>query len=136
MYDETMVAPMREELTVLGVSETRTAEDVEKALSQPGSTLAVINSVCGCAAANARPAVSLALKHGKTPQRSITVFAGNDVEAVAALREKLVGYPPSSPNIVLFVDGTPVFNLERHHIEGRSADAIAQDLVQAFDQFC
>jgi putative YphP/YqiW family bacilliredoxin len=136
MYDPQMIEPMRRELTDLGISETRTPEAVEDILGQNKTTLVVINSVCGCAAANARPAVSMALKNEKLPENSLTVFGANDAEAVAKVREHLVGYPPSSPNIALFKDGDVVFNLERHHIEGRSAGDIAADIAQAFNEHC
>lgn len=137
MYDEEMIAPMRSELTELGIQETRTAADVDKYLAEPkGTTLVVVNSVCGCAAANARPAVNVAMKHAKLPQNAITVFAGNDAEATARARSYLVGYPPSSPSIGLLKDGEVVFMLERHNIAGRSAEDIGQELKEAFDQFC
>jgi len=137
MYDEEMVAPMRSELTELGIKETRTAAEVDKYLAEPkGTTLVVVNSVCGCAAANARPAVSVAMRHPKVPQNAITVFAGNDAEATARARSYLVGYPPSSPAIGLVKDGEVVFMLERHNIAGRSAEDIGQELKEAFDQFC
>lgn len=137
MYDEGMIAPMRSELTELGISETRTAVDVDKFLANhKGTTMVVVNSVCGCAAANARPAVSIAMEHAKKPASSITVFAGNDAEATARARSYLVGYPPSSPSIGLLKDGEVVFMLERHNIAGRSAEDIAQEMKEAFDQFC
>ena len=137
MYDETLVAPMREELTDLGIQETRTAADVDKVLKEPkGTVLVVVNSVCGCAAANARPAVTLAMKHAKLPAKSITVFAGNDAEATARARSYFVGYQPSSPQIALMKDGEVAFMLERHNIAGRSAEDIASELSEAFDQFC
>lgn len=137
MYDERLVRPMREELTRLGVEEMRTATDVDERLKNAnGTTLVVVNSVCGCAARNARPAVALALKHAKKPERLTTVFAGQDTEAAARARSYFVGYPPSSPQIALMKDGKLVFMLERHQIEGRGADAIALDLVSAFDHHC
>ena len=137
MYDETMVAPMREELTELGIKETRTAVEVDKVLKEnKGTVLVVVNSVCGCAAANARPAVTLAMRHPKLPGNSITVFAGNDAEATARARSYFVGYQPSSPQIALMKDGEVAFMLERHNIAGRSADDIAAEIVEAFDQFC
>src|SRR5688572_23931437 len=115
MYDEELIAPMRSELTELGIKETRTAAEVDKVLSPgKGTTLVVVNSVCGCAAANARPAVNLAMQHSKLPGNSITVFAGNDAEATARARSYFVGYPPSSPSIGLLKDGEVVFMLERH----------------------
>lgn len=137
MYDETLVAPMREELTDLGIQETRTAADVDKILKEPkGTVLVVVNSVCGCAAANARPAVTLVMKHAKLPAKAITVFAGNDAEATARARSYFVGYQPSSPQIALMKDGDVAFMLERHNIAGRSAEDIASELAEAFDRFC
>ena len=137
MYDERFVTPMRQELTRLGVEELRTAADVDARLKEtPGTTLVVVNSVCGCAARNARPAVASALRHSVKPDHLATVFAGQDVEATAKARSYFTGYPPSSPSIGLLKDGEVVFMLERWQIEGRSADAIANDLVEAFDRFC
>ena len=137
MYDERLVAPMRQELTRLGVAELRTAEDVETRLADArGTALVVVNSVCGCAARNARPAIAEALRHGIVPDHITTVFAGQDVEATAAARRLFVGYRPSSPSIGLLKDGEPVFMLERHQIEGRSAADIAADLRAAFDRHC
>lgn len=131
-YPEPLVAPMRQELTRLGVDELRTSADVEAAFAQPGSMLLVVNSVCGCAAANARPAVALARQAPVQPDRYVTVFAGQDLDATATARQLLTGIPPSSPSMFLVVDGEPVFAVERRHIEGRSAGAIATDLVRAF----
>jgi len=137
MYDERFVTPMRQELTRLGVEELRTAADVDARLKDAsGTTLVVVNSVCGCAARNARPAVASALRHSVKPDHLATVFAGQDVEATAKARSYFTGYPPSSPSIGLFKDGEVVFMLERWQIEGRSSDAIANDLVEAFDRFC
>ena len=137
MYDERFVTPMRQELTRLGVEELRTADEVDTRLKDaPGTTLVVVNSVCGCAARNARPAVATALRHSVKPDHSATVFAGQDVEATAKARAYFTGYPPSSPSIGLLKDGEIVFMLERWQIEGRSADAIAADLTDAFDRFC
>lgn len=137
MYDETMVAPMRSELTDLGIKETRSAAEVDQVLKEgKGTVLVVVNSVCGCAAANARPAVSIAMQHPKLPEKSITVFAGNDAEATARARSYFVGYQPSSPQIALLKDGEVAFMLERHNIAGRSAEDIAAELTEAFDQFC
>jgi putative YphP/YqiW family bacilliredoxin len=137
MYPEPMIAPMRQELTRLGVEELRTAADVDATLKDaPGTALVVVNSVCGCAARNARPAVARALQHGVKPDRVTTVFAGQDTEATRRARELFVGYPPSSPSIALLRNGKPVFMLERHQIEGRSADEIAADLRGAFDRYC
>ena len=137
-YPEPLVAPMREELTRLGVKELRTADAVDETMREAssGTTLAVINSVCGCAAANARPAVALAKQAEPQPDRYVTVFAGQDLEATARLRDHLAGVPPSSPFMALFKDGDPVFVLERQRIEGRSASAIAQDLASAFNTHC
>ena len=137
-YPEYLVAPMRDELTRLGVRELRTAADVDAAMdeAQRGTTLAVVNSVCGCAAANARPAVALVQPLDVGPDRQVTVFAGQDLEATARLREHLAGVPPSSPFMALIKDGDPVFVLERRHIEGRSASAIAADLRAAYATYC
>ena len=137
MYDERFVTPMRQELTRLGVEEMRTVSEVDAKLKDaPGTTLVVVNSVCGCAARNARPAVASALQHGVKPDHLTTVFAGQDTEAAARARSYFTGYPPSSPQIGLLKDGHLVFMLERYQIEGRSAADIAQDLVGAFDQYC
>jgi putative YphP/YqiW family bacilliredoxin len=137
MYDERFVTPMRQELTRLGVEELRTSADVDARLKDThGTTLVVVNSVCGCAARNARPAVATALRHSVKPDHLTTVFAGQDVDATAKARAYFTGYPPSSPSIGLLKDGEIVFMLERWQIEGRSADAIAADLTDAFDRFC
>ena len=137
MYDERLLAPMRAELTSLGVEELRTADAVNATLGEAaGTTLVVVNSVCGCAARNARPAVAAALRHGVTPDRLTSVFAGQDVEATATARAHFTGYRPSSPAIALMKDGDVVFMLERHDIEGRSAAEIAADLTTAFDRHC
>ena len=137
MYDERFVTPMRQELTRLGVEEMRTAAEVDERLKDaPGTTLVVVNSVCGCAARNARPAIASALRHSVKPDHLTTVFAGQDVEATTRARSYFTGYAPSSPQIGLLKDGHLVFMLERWQIEGRSADEIAKDLVGAFDQFC
>lgn len=137
MYDERLVAPMREDLTRLGVEELKTAEEVDTKLrDSTGTTLIVVNSVCGCAARNARPAVARALEHEVKPDTLTTVFAGQDVDAVRQARSYFAGYPPSSPQIALLKDGKLVYMLERHQIEGRTADEIAQDLTGAFDRFC
>ncbi len=137
-YPEAMVRPMREELTRLGVDELREADAVDAAFeeAQDQTMLLVINSVCGCAAGNARPAVSLAQNAEPQPDRYVTVFAGQDLEATKRAREYLPGIPPSSPFIALFKEGDPVFIVERKHIEGRSANAIAQDLAEAFAAHC
>jgi putative YphP/YqiW family bacilliredoxin len=137
MYDERFVTPMRQELTRLGVEEMRTPAEVDAKLKDAaGTTLVVVNSVCGCAARNARPAVASALQHGVKPDQITTVFAGQDTEAAARARSYFTGYAPSSPQIGLLKDGQIVFMLERFQIEGRSADEIAKDLVGAFDQYC
>lgn len=136
-YPEMLLAPMRQELTRLGVKELKTADEVRETLENPqGTTLVVVNSVCGCAARNARPAVAMALQHEKLPERVTTVFAGQDVDATAEARRHFMGYAPSSPSIALLKDGDVAFMLERHDIEGRSADEIAQDLTNAFERFC
>jgi putative YphP/YqiW family bacilliredoxin len=137
MYDERFVTPMRQELTRLGVEEMRTAAEVDAKLQgAPGTTLVIVNSVCGCAARNARPAVATALRHAAKPDHLTTVFAGQDVEATSKARAYFTGYPPSSPQIALLKDGQVVFMLERWQIEGRSADDIASELTGAFDQYC
>lgn len=137
MYDEMIVAPMRQELTRLGVQETRTAAEVDSVLGEPkGTVLVVVNSVCGCAAGMARPAVAMALQHDVLPEKTITVFAGNDVEATQRARSYFKGYRPSSPSIALMRDGQVVKMFERWNIEGREAHDIAKELVDAFDQFC
>jgi len=137
MYDERFVTPMRQELTRLGVEELRTSVEVDAKLrGATGTTLVVVNSVCGCAARNARPAVAYALQHSVKPDHLTTVFAGQDVEAAASARSYFTGYAPSSPQIGLLKDGKLVFMLERYQIEGRTADEIANDLVGAFDQYC
>jgi putative YphP/YqiW family bacilliredoxin len=137
MYDPRLVQPMREELTRIGFQELRTAADVDAALgSEIAPTLVVVNSVCGCAARNARPAATLAIQHTKRPAKLMTVFAGQDAEATARARSYFTGYAPSSPQIALLKDGKPVFMLERRNIEGRSAMDIVADLVDAFERFC
>jgi putative YphP/YqiW family bacilliredoxin len=137
MYDERFVTPMRQELTQLGVEEMRTAQEVDDRLANAqGTTLVVVNSVCGCAARNARPAVAKAIKNDTKPDTLTTVFAGQDVDAVQRARSYFIGYAPSSPQIALLKDGKLVFMLERHQIEGRTADDIAKDLVGAFDKYC
>ena len=137
MYPEPMIAPMRHELTRLGVEELRTAADVDAKLKDtPGTTLVVVNSVCGCAARNARPAVARALQHATKPDAVTTVFAGQDREATDRARAYFAGYQPSSPSIGLLKDGKVVFMLERFQIEGRSSDEIARDLTAAFDRHC
>ncbi len=136
LYPPEMTEPMRQELTSLGVEDLRTPEQVDEALGTPGTVLVVVNSVCGCAAGGARPAVAIALGHSKLPDRVVTVFAGVDREAVERARSYFVGYPPSSPQMALLRDGKVVFMLQRHQIEGRDPHSIARDLTAAFDQFC
>jgi len=136
MYPAELVKPMREDLASAGFEELYTADTVETAIKQDGTVLVVVNSVCGCAAANARPAAKLSLQNGKKPDRLVTVFAGVDREAVDAARNLMVPFPPSSPSMALFKDGELVHMIERHHIEGRPAEMIADNLVQAFDEFC
>ena len=136
-YDERFITPMRQELTRLGVQEMRTAQEVDQSLADTSEpTLLVVNSMCGCAARNARPGVAMALQNERKPARLTTVFAGQDLEATSRAREYIHGYPPSSPSIALLKDGEVAFMLERHQIEGRTADAIAADLKSAFDQHC
>jgi len=136
MYDERIVTPMRQELTRLGVEEMRTPEEVDAKLKDSkGTTLVVVNSVCGCAARNARPAVTMALQHPVKPSKLTTVFAGQDTAATQRARNYFLGYAPSSPQIALLKDGRLVFMLERHNIEGRTANEIADDLVAAFDKY-
>lgn len=137
MYDERLVAPMRHELTRIGFRELRTANDVDAALKDAkGTTLVVVNSICGCAARNARPAVGMALQNSARPEHLTTVFAGQDTDAAQRARAYFTGYPPSSPSIGLLKDGKLVFMLERWQIEGRPAPEIAEDLVDAFNQHC
>ena len=137
MYPEEFCTPMRLDLTEAGFEEMRNAQEVDAVLSEKsGSVLVMINSVCGCAAGNARPAVKIAAKHSKVPNRLTTVFAGQDKEAVAKVRDYCLPYPPSSPSIALFKDGELVHFIERHHIEGRPAEMIAENLMQAFDENC
>lgn len=128
--------PMKQDITSAGVQELLTPEDVDNAIKADGTALVFINSVCGCAAGNARPAMKMAVKHGKTPDRITTVFAGFDTDAVAQARKHMAPYPPSSPSIALFKDGNVVHFIERHHIEGRPAEIIAENLTAAFDEFC
>jgi putative YphP/YqiW family bacilliredoxin len=137
MYDERFVTPMRQELTTLGFKEMRTAEEVDRTLqSAKGTTLVVVNSVCGCSARMARPAVRIALENPLKPDALTTVFAGQDAEATEKARGYFTGYPPSSPSISLLKDGKLVFMLERFQIEGRPAEEIAHDLVNAFNKYC
>ena len=137
MYDERFVTPMRQELTRLGIEEMRTPAEVDAKLKDTkGTTLVVVNSVCGCAARNARPAVAAALRHEVLPDNLTTVFAGQDGEATSRARSYFTGYPPSSPQIALLKDGRVVHMIERHQIEGRSSEQIAKDLTEAFDRWC
>ena len=137
MYDPEMVQPMREELTRIGFEELRTPDAVDAALTtERAPTLVVVNSVCGCAARNARPAAAIAVEHANRPSRLLTVFAGQDAEATARARGYFTDYPPSSPQMALFKDGKLVFMLERKNIEGRVAQDIAADLTAAFDRYC
>jgi putative YphP/YqiW family bacilliredoxin len=137
MYDERMVAPMRAEITQHGVEELRTADAVDQALKgTKGTQLVIVNSVCGCSARNMRPAVGAALQHAVTPDHKFTVFAGNDADATRQARTYFTGYAPSSPSIALLKDGTLVHMIERWQIEGRSAEAIAEELKGAFDKHC
>ncbi|MEE8117671.1 MAG: BrxA/BrxB family bacilliredoxin [Gemmatimonadales bacterium] len=135
-YDPAMVQPMRDELTQIGFDELLTPQAVDESLSADGTVLLVVNSVCGCAAGAARPAIRLALEHATRPDRLTTVFAGMEIDAVERARSYFVGYSPSSPQIVLFTDGRLVHMLERQDIEGRPAEAIAADLGAAFDRHC
>lgn len=138
LYPEHFIAPMRQELVALGVEEMRTPEEVDARLgARQGTALVVINSMCGCAARNARPAVAIALRDAKKrPDLLTTVFAGQDRDATERARAYFTGWPPSSPSIGILKDGEPVFMLERHRIEGRRAEDIAADLIAAFEQFC
>ena len=136
MYPEYLVEPMRQDLTGAGFEDLRTAEEVERAITSEGTVLVMVNSVCGCAAANARPAAKIATKQEKRPDKFVTVFAGMEKEAVDAARSKMLPYPPSSPSMALFKDGKLVHIIERHQIEGRPAQMIADNLIQAFDQYC
>ncbi|MEE3085963.1 MAG: BrxA/BrxB family bacilliredoxin [Bacteroidota bacterium] len=136
MYPAEIVRPMKEELTTIGFEELLSPDEVESALSKTGTALVVVNSVCGCAAANARPAVRISLNNQNTPDYLYTVFAGVDREATDAARAKMIPFPPSSPSLALFKDGELVHMIERHHIEGRSAQLIAENLTEAFNEFC
>ena len=137
LYPAEITEPCRQDLTQAGFIELKTPADVDMTLrSAEGTTLLVVNSVCGCAAGMARPGVKMALQHTKLPQRSATVFAGVDREATERARSYMPGYPPSSPSIALFKDGKLVYMMERWQIEGRGPQEIAYDLVEAFDQFC
>ena len=136
MYPPELVKPMREDLAGAGFEELYTSDAVEQAIKSEGTTLVVVNSVCGCAAANARPAAKLSLQNAKRPEKLVTVFAGVDTEAVNAARELMVPFPPSSPSMALFKDGELVHMIERHHIEGRPAEMIAENLTEAYNEFC
>ena len=137
MYPEALVIPMKEELTENGFSELKTPEEVNKQLESKGTTLVMINSVCGCSAGTARPGALMAVHNTtKKPDHLTTSFAGFDVDAIRTLRERLKPYPPSSPAVALFKDGELVHMIERHHIEGRSAQMIAHNLIAAFDEYC
>jgi putative YphP/YqiW family bacilliredoxin len=137
MYDPRLVQPMREELTRIGFHELRTPDEVDAALASADDTaLVVVNSVCGCAARNARPAAALAVQHPTRPKRLLTVFAGQDADATARARSYFTGYPPSSPQMGLFKERKLVFMLERKNIEGRAAQDIAADLTAAFERYC
>ncbi|RYF99393.1 MAG: BrxA/BrxB family bacilliredoxin [Chitinophagaceae bacterium] len=137
MYPAQIVLPMKEELTENGFSEMLSPDDVESQLKQEGTTLVVVNSVCGCSAGTARPGVLMAVHNaGKKPDHLTTSFAGFDLDAVKSLREHLLPYPPSSPAIALFKNGELVHFIERHMIEGRSAQMIAHNLIAAFDEYC
>ena len=137
MYPIELVAPMAKDLTDYGFESLKTPAEVQEVLDKPeGTVLVVVNSVCGCAAGNARPGVKMAIQHENKPEKLVTVFAGVDREATDLARDYMLPYPPSSPSIALFKDGALVHMLERHHIEGRSADMIAENLKMAFDRYC
>ncbi len=136
MYPAELVKPMRDDLAMAGFEELYTAEEVKKAIAQEGTTLVVVNSVCGCAAANARPAAKMSLQNDKKPDHTVTVFAGVDTEAVDAARDLMIPFPPSSPSMALFKNGELVHMIERHHIEGRPAELIAENLTEAYNEFC
>ncbi len=136
MYPEDIVRPMKDELTNIGFNELLTRDDVNIAIEKPGTTLIVVNSICGCAAANARPGVHLSLQNNKKPDNLVTVFAGVDTEATNSAREMMIPFPPSSPSIALFKNGTLVHMIERHHIEGRPAELIAENLKEAYNSHC
>ena len=135
-YPEILIKPMRDELTQLGVQETRTPEQVDAAVNQPGTVMIIVNSVCGCAAGRARPGIAMALKNKALPDRIVTVFAGADIDATDHARGYFKGYTPSSPSVGLLRDGELVYMLQRHQIEGREAPQIATELTTAFDRFC
>ncbi|WP_299112211.1 BrxA/BrxB family bacilliredoxin [uncultured Winogradskyella sp.] len=136
MYPAELVKPMREDLTNVGFEELHTTEAVDVAIAKEGTTLVVVNSVCGCAAANARPGARMSLQNAKRPNNLVTVFAGVDREATDKAREYMIPFPPSSPSMALFKDGELVHMLERHHIEGRPAELIAENLMDAYNEHC
>ncbi|GAA3631631.1 BrxA/BrxB family bacilliredoxin [Flavivirga jejuensis] len=136
MYPAELVKPMREDLTNVGFEELHTSEAVDAALAKEGTTLMVVNSVCGCAAANARPGARMSLQNEKRPTNIVTVFAGVDKEAVDTARGHMIPFPPSSPCMALFKDGELVHMLERHHIEGRPAELISENLIDAYNEHC
>jgi putative YphP/YqiW family bacilliredoxin len=136
MYPAELVKPMREDLTSVGFIELKDSNDVKTNLPNSKTAVIIVNSVCGCAAANARPGIKNSLNNEKTPEKLFTVFAGVDKEATDAARSLMIPFPPSSPCIALFKDGELVHMLERHHIEGRSAEVISENLKQAYNQFC
>ena len=136
MYPEYLVAPMREDLTKVGFQELKDAAAVKSAIESEGTVFVMVNSVCGCAAANARPAAKLAAQNGKHPDKLVTVFAGMEKDAVDTARNYMLPYPPSSPSMALFKDGKLVHIIERHQIEGRPAQMIADNLIGAFEQYC
>lgn len=136
MYPPELVKPMREDLTKIGFEELHSVKQVDDAIARKGTTLVVVNSVCGCAAANARPAARMSLQNSKRPDHLVTVFAGVDKDATEKARDYMVPFPPSSPCMALFRDGELVHMLERHHIEGRPAEIIADNLTAAFNEFC
>lgn len=136
MYPKEIYEPMKAELTALGFDDLLTTSDVEDALKKNGTTLVVVNSVCGCAAANARPAVRMSLSNEVKPDNLVTVFAGVDSEATDTARSNMVPFPPSSPSIALFKDGELIHMIERHHIEGRPAEVISDNLISAYNEYC
>lgn len=136
MYPPELVAPMKTDLTSVGFEDLKTPEQVDKALMRPGTVLCVVNSVCGCAAGAARPGVKLSLRGDKRPDHLVTVFAGVDTDATNQARKHFLPYPPSSPSMALFKNGKLVHFLERHHIEGRTAEMIADNLGMAYEEFC
>ncbi len=136
MYPEIMVIPMREELTRVGIKETRTAQEVDAAIAQPGTTMVVVNSICGCAAGKMRPGVRLALQNAVKPDQAITVFAGQDREATERARSYFEGNPPTSPAVAILRDGKLIYLMQRFVIESNPAQAIAQELARAFNEYC